>query len=147
MQQLTKKRPWLAAVLSTFGTGLGHIYLRRWKRALGWVFVAGAVTYLFVPQTAFEAFVTGSGGLRPMAPLLAVASLSTADAYLQAHIHNAIVRVTAEPEGTLTHCPQCGKELDSDLEFCHWCTVELGGRDESGVSQTGEMQRNSEESR
>ncbi|AXR79121.1 hypothetical protein AArcMg_0898 [Natrarchaeobaculum sulfurireducens] len=22
-------------------------------------------------------------------------------------------------------CPQCGKELDEDLAFCHWCTTRL----------------------
>jgi predicted amidophosphoribosyltransferase len=25
------------------------------------------------------------------------------------------------------HCPSCGKELDEDLDFCHWCTQRLDG--------------------
>jgi hypothetical protein len=136
MQQLTTKRPWIAAVLGALGTGLGHLYLRRWKRALGWAFIVVAITHLFISPAAIEAFVTGSGSLRSMLPLLVVASLSTADAYLLAHAHNAAVRVTVEPDGTLTHCPRCGKELDSNLNFCHWCTARVDRRDGNGVSQT-----------
>lgn len=27
-------------------------------------------------------------------------------------------------DGTIT-CPNCGKEVDADMEFCHWCTTEF----------------------
>jgi hypothetical protein len=30
---------------------------------------------------------------------------------------------TAVMEGT--DCPHCGKEVDPDLDFCHWCTERI----------------------
>jgi predicted amidophosphoribosyltransferase len=24
-------------------------------------------------------------------------------------------------------CPNCGKELEPDIDFCHWCTTQLDG--------------------
>jgi len=48
-------------LLAALGTGFGHLYLRRWTRAVGWVVLAVGTTVLFVPETAVEAFATGSG--------------------------------------------------------------------------------------
>jgi len=40
MQRSTsQKRPWLAALLGALVTGFGHLYLRRWRRAVGWLAV------------------------------------------------------------------------------------------------------------
>ena len=122
----SQKRPWLAALLGVLAIGFGHFYIRRWRRALGWLVAALGVSVLFVDQSTLEALSTFSG-VDPLsvAPLLVVAMLSVVDAYVLAQAQNMIARQTPEPDGTLTHCPHCGNELDGDLEFCHWCTTPL----------------------
>lgn len=152
------KRPWLAALLGTLATGLGHFYLRRWKRGLGWFAAAVAVSAFFVPPEAARALLSGSGGdITTLAPLLAVGVASVADAYVLARMsqHTASERTgdvpSAEPgpgvetgDGTTAvagsavpgqvpgsadaECPECGKELDPELDFCPWCTARLDER-------------------
>ena len=149
----SRKRPWLAALLGTLVTGLGHLYLRRWKRGLGWFVSAVAVSAVFVPPEAARALLEGSGGdLSTLAPVLAVGLASVADAYVLARLrqretHGRAGSATpSEPSpgetataaadsgtGTDTtpeshaECPECGKELDPDLDFCPWCTARLTG--------------------
>ncbi|GGI93951.1 zinc ribbon domain-containing protein [Halobellus salinus] len=158
------KRPWLAALLATLVTGLGHFYLRRWTRGLGWFAAAVAVSALFVPPEAARALLSGSeGDVADVAPLLAVGVASVADAYVLARMRQRGTRnrergprgradtepsaeFESEPEtgpgdgaGRTTvgrasgsagaECPECGEELDPDLDFCPWCTARL---DESG---------------
>ncbi|WP_135535940.1 zinc ribbon domain-containing protein [Halostella pelagica] len=134
-QSASEKRPWLAALLAALATGLGHIYLQRWRRALGWLAVLFGVTTLFVDPAALDALANGNA-VDPLAvaPTLVVGGMSVLDAYFLAHAQNALDRLTPTEDGELTHCPHCGKELDSDIEFCHWCTTELGERD--GASPT-----------
>ncbi|RDI72495.1 DUF7575 domain-containing protein [Halopelagius longus] len=125
-QSVSRKRPWLAALLGALATGLGHVYLRRWRRAFGWVAVLFAVSVLFVDQAALSALAAGDAvDVAELTPLLIAGGLSIADAYLLARIQNAAVRLTVTPDGRLNSCPNCGKELDSELDFCHWCTAEL----------------------
>ena len=119
----------LAAVLgATVGiAGVGHLYLRRWRRAVAWfAVVVGATIALLV------AFVLPSGLSDPGAvaainpsslpsvvvwPVFALLLLSTLDAHRLA---------TAPPAaGEEPACPSCGKGLDRDLDFCPWCTAEL----------------------
>lgn len=130
------KRPWVAALLGTVATGLGHLYLRKWGRALWWVALLVATGVLFVPEAAFDALVrvvadpvvlpsVFAADLVALWPVAAIGALSALDAYLLARAHNA-ARVTVAPDGSLTQCPNCGGELDADLDFCHWCTAEYG---------------------
>jgi len=127
-QSTSRKRPWLAAVLGALGTGFGHLYLRRWRRGLAWIGVLLGVTVLFVDPAAAEAFAAGNAvDLLAIAPILVVGSLSVFDAYLLAHAQNAVARLSETADGQLTTCPNCGKELDTELEFCHWCTTEIDG--------------------
>jgi hypothetical protein len=125
---LSRKRPWLAALLGVLATGLGHLYLRRWRRAAGWLAALLAVSYLFVDPTAVQAASVGGGGdvdLVALAPVLAVGSLSALDAYLLARARNALAGAAAASEDGLARCPNCRGEVDSDLDFCHWCAAEL----------------------
>ena len=120
----TTRRPWLAAVLSAAVTGLGHLYLRRWLRAVGWLGVVAA-TSLFVPERALLAAAAGEGvDVVALAPALLVATLCALDAYVLARAERR--RVAVREDGELTRCPNCGGELDPDIEFCHWCTTEFG---------------------
>ncbi|SNZ12655.1 zinc-ribbon domain-containing protein [Natronoarchaeum philippinense] len=125
-QSSSQKRPWLAALLGVLAVGFGHFYIRRWRRALGWLLATVSVTTLFVDPAALEAFATFSA-VDPMAlaPTAFVAVLSVVDAYVLAQAQNAAARMTPDENGELTHCPHCGKELDDDLEFCQWCTTPL----------------------
>ncbi len=129
-QSLSPKRPWLAALLGVLATGLGHAYLRRWRRALGWVVVLFATTALFVDPSAVDTAASG-GAFEPLAvaPVLVVGGLSVVDAYVLAHAQNAMARLSPSPAGTRTHCPNCGQELDPDLDFCQWCSATLDGED------------------
>lgn len=135
----SRKRPWLAALLAAVVTGLGHLYLRRWRRGLGWLAALFGATVLFVDPAALSS-IADLTAVDPLAaaPIVVVGGLSVADAYLLAHAQNALARLQAAPDGQLTHCPNCGKELDPDLEFCHWCTAEIGGPDVSPGDRDGD---------
>jgi len=45
-------------------TGFGHLYLRRWRRAVGWLAVLFAVSYVFVEPAAIEALAAGGRSIR-----------------------------------------------------------------------------------
>lgn len=136
---LSQKRPWLAALLSVLATGLGHLYLRRWRRAIGWLTALLGVSYVLVDPAALDAAATG-GEFEPLelAPVLVVTSLSVLDAYLLARAHNAVARTVVTPDGEFANCPNCGKDVDADLTFCHWCTTELPDRDAVATEAPGD---------
>lgn len=113
----TRKRPWLAAALALPITGLGHVYLRRWKRAIGWVLVVAAATALFVPPGVVEGPFTLAGtSLRETAPVVSLVAVSAMDAYLLARREN----IASEIHGA-ERCPHCYRELAADVGFCEWC--------------------------
>ncbi|ELY63264.1 zinc ribbon domain-containing protein [Natrinema versiforme] len=133
-QALSQKRPWLAALLAALVTGLGHLYLRRWRRAIGWLATSFVTTALFVDPAAFDAFVAGSWGretLIAIAPMFVVIGFSIVDAYLLARVQTDDT-VTDSSDGTdadSVTCPHCGNDLDPDLEFCHWCSNSVADTD------------------
>ena len=115
--------------------GLGHVYLRRWLRALAWFVFALVTAALVVPPAAFEAFdargmqglmeASESFGLEVTVSLLAVRVLNVADAYLVA-VRDAAARAAAaavQGDGVVENCPNCGGELDEEIDFCPWCTM------------------------
>lgn len=122
-----RRRPWLAALLSIVLPGLGHLYLRDWFRAVAWFGLFVGVSYLYVPDATFLAPLDAS--LMEVLPALLVMVFATIDAVLRAKRHNIAVG-DSQTEG----CPRCGRPLDPELTFCHWCTYELdssatGGHD------------------
>ncbi|GAB3672735.1 DUF7575 domain-containing protein [Halopiger thermotolerans] len=141
-RSVSRKRPWLAALLAVLVTGLGHLYLRRLRRAVGWLALSVAVTALFVDPAALDEIATGTmnrDALLGVAPSLFVIGLSAIDAYLLARDTAARSRSPVEggddaddadpdPDESIS-CPHCGKDLDPDLEFCHWCTKPIDGTD------------------
>ncbi|WP_135828491.1 zinc ribbon domain-containing protein [Halorussus halobius] len=146
-QTTSRKRPWLAVLLAAVATGLGHLYLRRWRRALGWLAVLFGTTALFVEPATLDALANGEAvNVGAIAPVLVAGSLSIADAYVLARAHNS-ARLASEAAGDATldgdvstgeardderpACPDCGRDLDPELDFCHWCNTEVGGRDAS----------------
>ncbi|WP_227134677.1 zinc ribbon domain-containing protein [Halorubellus salinus] len=152
VERSSTRRPWLAALLGVVATGAGHLYLRRWLRALGWLALTTAVTVIYVPETALRTATTGNSvPIEPFLPSLTVIALSVADAYLIAKLTNRLhsslgadesqpanktpqddyttdPKPVDEPDDAVD-CPHCGKPLDPDLEFCHWCTTDLADFD------------------
>ncbi|MCO8267134.1 zinc ribbon domain-containing protein [Haloferax sp. AB510] len=148
MSALTKVRPWIAAILGLAITGLGHLYLRRWRRAAMWVLLTLAVSALFVPPEALESL-SNAGTMPPsefvsvlteLLPILAVSLVSVLDAFFIGLQQAAEAQAEADrdaaeaddsaaavsdPNSDAVTCPECGREVDADLDFCHWCTTRL----------------------
>ncbi|WP_248907907.1 DUF7575 domain-containing protein [Halocatena marina] len=129
------KRPWLAMLLGTLLTGFGHLYLRRWWRALGWLLATYATMVLFVPSAATDALIsqiTNTDALlsqitnfEPVSvpivdvlPLLLVGIASVFDAYVLARMNNQ--RVLEQQMG-IQRCSNCHRPIDPDVSFCQWC--------------------------
>ncbi|MFB6298499.1 MAG: zinc ribbon domain-containing protein [Salinirussus sp.] len=144
------KRPWIAAVLALIYPGLGHVYLRLWGRALLWfVFVIASTTVLIpantFPETvSFTALIEAARAIPFFVSLtiLVLTALNIVDAYVMARrmaegatTGTAGLGTTAPMAGSAgtgadgergeRTCPNCGKAVDADLDFCHWCTTEL----------------------
>jgi hypothetical protein len=130
-----RKRPWLAALLAVLYPGLGHVYLRKWGRALLWFIVIITSSSLLIPPEAVPESLTfdslvAAGRAVPLPvsfTILTLTFLSMADAYWlarQGGEEEEGATQVATDEGTRT-CPSCGKEIDEDIDFCHWCTTEL----------------------
>ncbi|WP_225333387.1 zinc ribbon domain-containing protein [Halomicrobium urmianum] len=138
MSRTDRKRPWLAAILAVASPGLGHVYLREWLRAALWFGLVLGSTLMLVPESvltvdtvSLEAIMAASRdiSMRNQLAMTAVVLLSGADAYWMATQGN---RRAAAAEGA--RCPHCGKELDEDLAFCHWCTTRLAPPAESNAA-------------
>ena len=132
MSTRTDKRPWLAVLLALVYPGLGHIYLREWLRALVWFFLVVTGSTLLIPESAVpgtlsvDAFMTAAEAIPPenALALVSITVFSMADAYWVAKRRNTVTAVEER-----TTCPNCGEDLDPDLEFCHWCTEPLEAAD------------------
>jgi len=131
MTDTGRKRPWLAAILAFVYPGLGHVYLRKWFRAVLWFALVVSTTTLLVDGAAIapldgglslDALLAASRNIpfEASLALLAITMLSMADAFWMATRENAEAEIV---EGD--KCPHCGKELEDELDFCHWCTTEL----------------------
>jgi len=132
--ETSERRPWLAFLLGALVTGLGHVYLHRWRRAAGWVLLAVGVAWVFVPPEALQSIQSSTlSSLPAVAPLLLVSVLSLLDLYVLTRIQqqqSTAVQAAKEHEDTRT-CPNCGKETDPDLQFCQWCTTRFNPPEES----------------
>jgi hypothetical protein len=122
------RRPLVAAALAVALPGLGHAYARAWLRALLWVLLLATSLWFLAPDGVLSGSTT-LADIYSNAPDLALFALAVwvmnvVDAYLTTS------RLNRESRQEQT-CPHCGKELDSDLEFCHWCTTPLDSH-ESG---------------
>lgn len=129
VERTGRKRPWLAALLAIVHPGLGHVYLREWARALLWFGLVLTAASLLIPTelaaeaASIEAVLEMSREL-PFEVALALSAIvfvSMVDAFWVARRKNERTRM----EATGTRCPNCGREVDIDIDFCHWCTTEL----------------------
>ncbi|ELY89569.1 hypothetical protein C483_13623 [Natrialba hulunbeirensis JCM 10989] len=130
---MTWLRALVAGGISLFLPGAGHALIRDWIRALvfGGLFIGAAVVFLPTGEIAAADSVSDS--------MTAVANeTDTITQFLFSFIAlfaaiDATFRGLGFPPGSNTNadgeggpsCPECGKELDEDLTFCHWCTTRL----------------------
>lgn len=131
MEQIRWKRPWLAALLGVLGTGFGHLYLRRWWRAIGWFFASFLTSWLFVSEQTIQAITAivmnpGSASwstvpMMDLLPVYAILAASAVDAYVIARMNN---RLVIEQRQGIQRCGTCGRQLDPDVSFCQWCGTE-----------------------
>lgn len=157
---MSRRRPWLAALLAVLYPGAGHLYLRAWFRALAWFGLALLVAMLVIPEsvlqageqggfsTFYDAFLTVEP--QTILPLFVVNALNVLDAYLTARRMNSRRSKDGlfdrgvlgsgperesdpqvETQAAPGDCPNCGRELDADLNFCPWCTTRLPEETES----------------
>jgi len=106
--------------------GLGQLYLRRWRRAVGWLVVLLSVNIIFVDQTALTAAQNGETmAILSLLPVPIVGVLCVLNAYVLAHATNIAREHSISAATEHLPCPNCGKELDPELTFCHWCTTEI----------------------
>jgi len=138
-QSNTHKRPWLAALLSAIAMGLGQLYLRRWRRAVGWLVVLIGVDIVFIDQTAVTAVQNGElMAALSLLPVPIIGALCVLDAYVLAHVTNSASEHSVSAATEQPSCPNCGKELDPALTFCHWCTTEIDWDRETECDQISE---------
>lgn len=105
--------------------GLGHAYLRVWGRAALWFSAAVLTASLLIPPEIYAAIEgfgdlpAAWGSISPEAALgIALVTLfNVVDAYWTG-------KRLAVPDDE-TRCPTCGRTVDEELSFCHWCTADL----------------------
>lgn len=141
---MIRKRPLIAVALAFIYPGLGHAYLRRWLRALLWFGLVVSAVVFIVPNDAFETSESVFTGVQAVSEqlstgeALALASIlffNMLDAYVLAAY---VDRPTPGPDDQAApSCPHCGKELDEDLTFCHWCTTEIQELSDAEPSNDG----------
>ena len=144
---MTWLRALAAAGLSVLLPGAGHALIRDWIRALlfGGLFISALV--VFMPSTDQ---VAAAGSVTDGMDVV-TEETSTLSQYIITFIIlfaaiDAGFRAMGFPPQSADAtdeptCPECGKELDGDLSFCHWCTTRLeppGTDDEEGASQGGD---------
>ncbi|WP_415380889.1 DUF6677 family protein [Halosimplex sp. TS25] len=134
MSTRNNTRPWLAVLLAFLYPGLGHVYLREWLRALVWFFLNVTSFALLMDEGAMpetiglESLFRAAENIPPEAALalVSITVFSMIDAYWMAKRQN---RDAAVQEGTT--CPNCGRDVDPDIDFCHWCTERIAPEPES----------------
>lgn len=141
------KRPLVAGIIAACWPGLGHVYLREWRRALVWQLMVAGMILIVVPASVLTAEITPTvAGIQDLANQLttevstfgmltaaAVYGFNVADAMV--HARMAIREQAARGKN---QCPECGKDLDPDLQFCHWCTARLDAGESLDAGETKE---------
>ena len=118
--------------------GVGHAYLRRWKRSLLWLTVTlGAgimlLSYYVPDPSTLDPFDIGAIPIEVRATLFVITAVSVFDAtllaYLDGRSESGIGSDEPDVEDGTRSCPYCGKPTDAELDFCTWCTEPLDGDD------------------
>ena len=127
---MTWLRAVLAAGLSLLLPGAGHAVLRDWFRALLFAGLYFATFWLFFPVERMMDAGTVSEMMDVAAEVDMLSQLTLLFITLIAAFDATFRALGFPPNGSSGDvegptCPECGKELDEDLEFCHWCTTRI----------------------
>ena len=119
-----------AAGLSVLFPGAGHALLRDWLRTILFATLFLTALLVFIPH---EAVLDASSTVQMVE--VTRSEMGTLDQFLLSFIVvfaavDASFRALDIPPGRSSDgegpsCPECGRALDEDLEFCHWCTTRL----------------------
>ncbi|MEY7851479.1 zinc ribbon domain-containing protein [Natrarchaeobius sp. A-rgal3] len=129
---MTWLRALAAAGLSVLMPGAGHALIRDWLRTLVFAGLYLSAIVIFLPSIDQ---VTAIGSVGEGMELVAD-EIDTMGQFVLSFIVlfaaiDATFRAMGLPPGASNEsadgptCPECGKELDEDLTFCHWCTTRL----------------------
>ena len=114
--------------------GLGHAYLRRWRRAALWftaILLTGiGLASLFAPPSATS---VAEFPLEVVLPVLVLFALSAVDAYRLAKRGARTVASRQAGDEETVRCPNCGKEIEPEMAFCQWCAEPLDGDEASNT--------------
>jgi hypothetical protein len=133
---MTWLRALLAAGLSVIMPGAGHVLVRDWLRAavFAGLFLSASVFFLPMDQIATAGPITSYDDLLGQARTIAEGT-DPMTQFLLSFIAlfaaiDATFRALGYPPGGTDAtdgptCPECGKEIDEELAFCHWCTTRL----------------------
>ncbi|WP_224269135.1 zinc ribbon domain-containing protein [Haloprofundus salinisoli] len=148
MVSLRRLKPFIAGALGMLIAGLGHLYLRRWRRAIAWMALVILVGELFFSPATVEfldstisqgsPFVAGQAPSSPavLEELLLVSFVIVASALDAVLVGVRTLRAedaaaasegdssTMDAEATW-NCPNCGKEVEAEMEFCPWCAERI----------------------
>ncbi len=125
-------RTWLAVLLAVVQPGLGHVYLREWLRAVLWAGLFVSAVLVLFPEPSSSAGIVESS--QQMVQEASPAALATAAVVVVGNAVDAGLLASGWKTDHSTDgnsCPNCGEELDEDLDFCPWCTTRLDAPEES----------------
>ncbi len=130
---MSRKRAIIAGFFAILYPGLGHVYLREWLRAAAWFGAGLFIAILVIPESLVNAF--DAGGLAgfyqasqelPLESLLPILAVRLANVLDAVWVALRSTPTTAETDTEATpSCPDCGGDLDDELEFCPWCSTRL----------------------
>lgn len=135
----TRRRATIAAIVGLVGAtimvaGVGHVYLRKWRRAAMW-FVGGVAAFAILVTVFADPTATTMETLplTVLAPYFLFLTLSVADAYVVAQRATTsssalpdslgISETDADESGVT--CPSCGRAAATDLQFCWYCAAPI----------------------
>jgi hypothetical protein len=137
-----RRRALIAAAVGLVGAalgivGAGHAYLREWRRAIAWFSLVLGVGLVLMsiytdPSTYGDPWTVTMSDLplEVVLPILTLSLLSVLDAYAVGRnqvTESAGVTASDGPTSVVggddeLTCPNCGRDVDPELDFCHWCT-------------------------
>ena len=129
---MTWIRALVAAGLSVLLPGAGHALVRDWIRALLFAGLYIATAAIFLPTEQLSAAATMTEAMDILTTETALIDQLVLSFIVVFAAVDAAFRALGIPPGSneggendAPSCPQCGRELDEELEFCHWCTTRL----------------------
>ena len=133
---MTWLRALVAGGVSVLLPGAGHALIRDWFRALVFMGLYLSAVALFLPSPEQ---VTAAESLTESVEVISRETETMGQFIISFIVLFAAIDATFRslgfpPNGASAAdgptCPECGKEIDEELDFCHWCTARLEPRED-----------------